>query len=57
MSISSKHDCILLKHQEVEETDLPVCGRNLSSPVTDTANYINEIHYQIGSRRYIENTD
>jgi hypothetical protein len=41
----------------MEEMGLLVCGRNLSSPVTDTAKYVNEIHDQIGSRQYIENTD
>jgi hypothetical protein len=42
--------------QEITE-GIPVCGGNLSSPVTDTANYIGEIHYKIGTRLYIENAD
>jgi hypothetical protein len=36
---------------------VPVCGANLVSPVTDTANFIGEIHYKIGSRLYVENAD
>jgi hypothetical protein len=51
--------------QQVEENveedivveGVPVCGANLVSPVTDTANFIGEIHYKIGSRLYIENAD
>jgi hypothetical protein len=56
---------ILLKKGEEEEQEqqwqleqgIPVCGANLSSPVVDQANYINEIHYRIGDRVYIENAD
>ena len=36
---------------------VPVCGGNLESPVFDVANYIDEIHYRIGGRLYIENAD
>jgi hypothetical protein len=36
---------------------IPVCGANLTSPVVDTAYYIDEIHYKIGNRLYIENAD
>jgi hypothetical protein len=36
---------------------IPVCGANLSSPVVDTAYYIDEIHYKIGNKVYIENAD
>jgi hypothetical protein len=51
--------------QQVEENveedivveGVPVCGANLVSPVTDTANFIGEIHYKIGSRLYVENAD
>jgi hypothetical protein len=50
--------------QQVEENGeedmvegVPVCGANLVSPVTDTANFIGEIHYKIGTRLYIENAD
>jgi hypothetical protein len=36
---------------------VPICGANLVSPVTDTTNFIGEIHYKIGTRLYIENAD
>jgi hypothetical protein len=36
---------------------IPVCGANLSSPVVDEAHYIEEIHYRIGNRTYVENAD
>jgi hypothetical protein len=36
---------------------IPICGANLSTPVTDTTQYIKEIHYKIGNRLYIENAD
>jgi hypothetical protein len=39
------------------EEGIPVCSANLTSPVVDTAYYIDEIHYKIGSRLYIENAD
>jgi hypothetical protein len=42
---------------EVESEGVPICGGNLSTSVTDTAQYINEIHYKIGNRLYIENAD
>ena len=48
----------LLIKKEIEEVEgVPICGANLSSPVMDTAYYIDEIHYKIGSRLYIENAD
>jgi hypothetical protein len=40
-----------------EGVGIPVCGANLSSPVIDTAQYIDEIHYKIGNRLYVENAD
>jgi hypothetical protein len=47
--------------QENEEEDVvegvPVCGANLVSPVTDTAYFIEQVHYKIGTRLYIENAD
>jgi hypothetical protein len=50
--------------QQIEESGkedvvegVPVCGANLASPVTDTAYFIGQIHYKIGSRLYIENAD
>jgi hypothetical protein len=36
---------------------VPVCDGNLSTPVSDIANYIEQVHYKIGTRLYIENTD
>jgi hypothetical protein len=42
---------------QLEQQGIPVCGANLSSPVVDQANYIDEIHYRIGNRVYIENAD
>ena len=53
---------ILLEGEEAEqvlqlEQGIPVCGANLSSPVVDQASYIEENHYRIGNRLYIENAD
>jgi hypothetical protein len=45
----------LVEEQAIE--GIPICGANLSSPVTETAQYIKEIHYKIGNRLYIENAD
>ncbi len=45
------------EQQQKEEEGVPVCGANLSSPVVDTAYYIDEVHYRIGNRMYIENAD
>ena len=47
----------LLIEEEEREEGVPVCGANLSSPVVDTAYYIDEIHYKVGNRMYIENAD
>jgi len=47
---------ILLEKGEEEQKQslrvrgIPVCGANLSSPVVDQANYIDEIHYKIGDK-------
>ena len=52
--------CSILLEEEEElqlEQGIPVCGANLSSPVVDQAFYIEEIHYRIGNRLYIENAD
>ena len=46
-----------LIQETTEENGVPVCGGNLSTPVWDTTSYIEEIHYQIGSKLYIENAD
>ena len=52
---------ILVEEQEEKEAvaveGVPVCGANLSSPVVDKAYYIDQIHYKIGNRLYIENAD
>ena len=52
---------ILLEKEQEQQSQLeqgvPVCSANLSSPVVDQANYIDEIHYRIGYRVYIENAD
>jgi hypothetical protein len=48
------------KEQEEQsqlDSGVPICGANLSSPVVDQANYINEIHYRIENKMYIENAD
>jgi hypothetical protein len=50
----------LEKNEEEEEQEVegvPVCGANLASPVTDTAYFIEQVHYKIGTRLYIENAD
>jgi acetaldehyde dehydrogenase (acetylating) len=54
----------LVQQVEVNEEEkvddvigVPVCGGNLSSPVVDIVNYIEEVHYKIGTRLYIENAD
>ncbi len=51
--------------QQVEENGeedivvewVPICSANLVSPVTDTAYSIEQVHYKIGTRLYIENAD
>ena len=43
--------------QEQLELGISVCGANLSSPVVDQANFIDQIHYRIGNKMYIENAD
>jgi hypothetical protein len=43
--------------EDVVVEGVPVCGANLVSPVTDTANFIGEVHYKIGTRLHIENAD
>ena len=43
--------------QEFDREGVPVCGANFVSPVTDTGNFIEEVHYKIGTRLYIEHAD
>jgi hypothetical protein len=55
-------DSLIQQVQENEEEDViaegvPVCGANFVSPVTDTANFISQVHYRIGTRLYIEHAD
>jgi hypothetical protein len=38
-----------------KEERVPVCGANLSSSVEDKAQYIDQIHFIIANRMYIEN--
>jgi hypothetical protein len=50
---------LLIENEDELQTEggVPVCGSNLTSPVVDTAFYIDEIHYKVGNRVYIENAD
>jgi hypothetical protein len=57
MKSRSSSDYVLLEDKVTEGIGVPVCGKNLSTPVIDTTNYISEIHYQIGNKQYIENAD
>jgi hypothetical protein len=43
------------EEEEQEVEGVPVCSTNLASPVTDTAYFIEQVHYKIGTRLYIEN--
>jgi hypothetical protein len=52
-----KSETILVKEETEETEGIPVCGANLSSPVIDQARYIDEIHYSVGNRKYVENAD
>lgn len=51
------NDTILIGEEREGSEGIPVCGGNLSSPVIDKVRYIEEIHYKIGNREYIENAD
>jgi hypothetical protein len=48
---------ILVEEEEEETSGVPVCGANLTSPVIDRALFVEEVHYKIGGRLYIENAD
>jgi hypothetical protein len=41
---------IVAEQEEKLESEVLVCGGNLESLVTDTAKFIDEIHYRIGGR-------
>jgi hypothetical protein len=43
--------------RELDLEGVPVCGANFMSPVTDTAHFIEQVHYRIGTRLYIEHAD
>jgi hypothetical protein len=53
---------LLQQEQELVQEDesydaVPICGGNFYTPVTDTINYLDEVNYTIGGRKYIENAD
>jgi hypothetical protein len=48
---------ILVEEQKENEEGVPVCGANLSFPVVDKTYDIDQIHYRMGNRMYIENAD
>jgi hypothetical protein len=51
---------IATEEQEQEEElceGIAICDTSLSTPVVDRSAYINEIHYKVGNRLYIENAD
>ena len=48
---------LLIEEAEERIEGVPVCGANLSSPEVDAAYYIDEVHYSVGNRMYIENAD
>jgi hypothetical protein len=53
-------DNYIIQHPEEIEQEVegvPVCGANYSTPVFDTAHYIEQIHYRIGTKLYIESAD
>jgi hypothetical protein len=45
------------EEEEQEVEGVPVCSANLVSPVTDTAHFIEQVHYKIRTRLYIKNAD
>jgi hypothetical protein len=45
------------EEKEEDVMGVAVCGGNLSTPVFDIANYIEQVHYKIGTRLFIENAD
>ena len=47
----------LIQESEEIQMNIPVCGGNFVTPVGDQAIYVEEIHYNIGSIKYIENAD
>jgi hypothetical protein len=51
----------LEKNEEEEKEEyvmgVPVCGGNLSTPVFNISNYIEQVYYKIGTRLYTGNAD
>jgi hypothetical protein len=47
----------ILVEEEEETLGVPVCGANLTSTVIDRARFVEEVHYKVGGRLYIENAD
>jgi hypothetical protein len=41
----------------VEIEGVPICGSNFTSPITNRSQFMNEVHYRIGDKLYIENAD
>lgn len=42
---------------ELDIEGVPICSANFVAPVTNTAHFIEQNHYKIGTRLYIENAD
>jgi hypothetical protein len=45
------------EHEEELIEGIAICDTSLATPVVDRSVYINEIHYKVGNRLYIENAD
>jgi hypothetical protein len=52
---------IIATEEQGQEEELfegiAICDISLSTSVVDRSAYINEIHYKVGNRLYIENAD
>lgn len=57
MSVIVHPEDVLEAPNALDSTAVPVCGGNLQTPVEDQVKYIDEVHYRIGDRLYIENAD
>jgi len=47
----------LLQKEEEQPTYTSICGGNYRTPVLETTNYLDEVSYTIGERKYVENAD
>ena len=47
----------ILVEIQAKEYGVPEYGANISSPVVNKAQYIDQIHFLIANRMYIENAD